>query len=244
MGHGAEIIDVTFVDADTGQTFLQLKLPARQLPESFSAATTLNLGKDDWQVIEAAPVTAAEFVASRRLTLRMRKLQAIDPREILFSLPTVADVVPQVVPPAAGAPEPLLTLHEDDWLQLELVPEEVAERTQPDLDAIAKVLSTARKGPGFERLHIRKALPAPFSHRVLEVAALQRRFGAGGAIAAPGGVLEGGFAFGLPGGGVLYGQSDGPRVSALGLRRREDDAAELMRDERLVLVDWVAARRA
>src|SRR5450432_3916528 len=123
VSDGARIIDVTFIDADSDKTFLALKLPARQLPETFATATTLNLGKDDWQVVEAKPVTAAEFIASGTLTLRMRKLQAIDPREILFSLPTVADEIPK---PRAAKGQLLFSLHEDDWLQLELVPAEVA----------------------------------------------------------------------------------------------------------------------
>ena len=236
----ASIVDVTFIDADSGQTFLQLKLPARQLPESFDAATTLNLGKDDWQVVEASPASAAEFIAGGKLTLRLRRLQVIDPRDILFSLPTVADEVPKAVPPTGSA---VLTLHEDDWLQLELVPRELVTRVEPDLAAIRKVLAAERQGPGFKRLHIRKALPAPFADRALTLASLERRFGARRTVAwsSQPGDVEHGFAFALPTGGVLYGAGDGPNVAALGVDRLDADMKALCADERLALVDWCLA---
>lgn len=235
------IVDVTFLDADSGQTIMKLKLPARQLPESFATDTTLDLGQDDWQVVEARPVTATEFIAKGALTLRLRKLQKIDPREILFSLPTVADEVPKGVP-AEG--EVLLTLHEDDWLQLELVPAEVEAQLAADLTGVRRVLEHERKGPGFERLHIRKALPAPFGMRVLNVAALEQRFGARRAIAwlNQSGLVEHGFAFALPGGAVLYGVADGPRVAQLGVSRADADVRALREAERLLLVDWCAAK--
>ena len=232
-------MDVTFIDVESGSVFLQLKMPARQLPDSFATATTLNLGKDDWQVVEASPATSAEFIAKGALTLKLRRLQKIDPKEILFSLPTVADELPKAAPSSGPA---LLTLHEDDWLQFELVPAEVEERLAPDLAAIRTVLETERKGPGFERLHVRKAVPAPFSERVLAIASLEQRFGARRALAWRGqdGAIAGGFAFALPG-GVLYGVADGPRVGQLGLDTAAADVRALPTVERLVLVDWCRA---
>lgn len=235
----AALVDVTFIDADTGQTFLQLKVPARQLPERFDAATTLNLGKDDWHVIEATPAESSAFIASGKLTLRLKRLDAIDVRDILFSVPTVADEVPKALP-GSGA---LLKLHEDDWLQHELVPVELEAALAHDLDAIRKVLDTERQGPGFKRLHIRKAVPAPFAQRVLPLATLEQRFGAPRTVAwsnAPG-LVEHGFAFVLPDGATLYGVAHGPRVAQLGIDRRDAGLEGLCADERLVLVDWCRA---
>jgi lysophospholipase L1-like esterase len=56
-----DIIHVRYLDAANGKVFAQVKLPISKLPESFEASTTLHRGEEDWQVIEARPVTAAEF---------------------------------------------------------------------------------------------------------------------------------------------------------------------------------------
>ncbi len=169
----------------------------------------------------------------------MRKLQLIDPREILFSLPTVADEIPEPGPPAKS---PLLTLHQDDWLQLELVPAEVLVRAEPDLTAIQKVLATERQGPGFKRLHIRKALPDPFADRELPLAELTRRYGPAREIQWSGGqgAVERGFGFTLPNQAILYGQAsaDSAFVFGLGVDRLDADLSALRSDARLALIDW------
>ena len=235
----AAIVNVTFIDTDTGNTFLQLKLPARQLPDSFATATTLNLGKDDWQVVEASPATSAEFIARGALTLRLKKLQKIDPKDLLFSLPTIADPVPQPVP---GDGEPLLKLHEDDWLQLELVPAEIEPRLESDLLAIRRVLEHERQGAGFKQLHIRNAVRVPFAFRELPLAALEQRFGRRWPLAwhSSPGLARHTFAFPLVK-GALYGTVDGPRVAQLAVDRADADVRDFCLAERLLLVDWVRA---
>lgn len=235
---GTSIIDVTFVDADTGKDFLKLKLPVRQLPSTFNADTTLNLGKDDWSVVEATPPSIEEIVQAGKLRLTLRKAQVIDPSTILFSLPTVADFVPAAAPKESLGDA--LLIHEDDWLQLELVPDEVVGTLKPDLDAIKDVLAHGRKGPGFERIHLRAGVRAPFAERELQLSALVADFGAKLPIAYRGhaGQLEDCFAFRLPSGGWLYGQERSGRVVALGLTTK--DGAALHRLGRLTLIDWCA----
>ncbi|MBK7862224.1 MAG: hypothetical protein IPJ65_27180 [Archangiaceae bacterium] len=239
MSEGARIFDVTFIDADSGQTFLRLKLPARQLPESFSPATLLNLGKDDWQVVTAQPESTQGLASGAAVVLTLRKVSAIDPRELLFSLPTVADEVPALT--AEGRGEVLLQLTEDDWLQHELLPVELRARIDAELAAVREVLEHSRRGSGFERLHLRKALPRPFEGRALRVEALATRFGAPGVVAAQAGFFEHSFAFAVPG-GVLYGEALEGAVRAMGLSSRAVEVAALCADERLLRVDWLLAR--
>ena len=90
----ATIIDVTFTDAETGDEFLKLKMPVRQLPQR---EVTMTLGKVDWLVVDTTPSRTEEIVKSGKVSLVLRKVQAVDANTILFSLPTVADVIPEEV---------------------------------------------------------------------------------------------------------------------------------------------------
>ncbi|MHB8877651.1 MAG: hypothetical protein ACYC8T_28500 [Myxococcaceae bacterium] len=250
---GSSLVEVTFVDAGTGEEFLRLKFPARQLPDSFGAQTTMHLGKDDWLVVEASPPTALEFVASGALKLRMRKLEQVDPSKLLFSLPTVADEIPQPVE-APSAPEPLLRLPEDDWLQLELLPREAEAAARRELSAIQQILDHERSGEGFKKLHLRKALAHPFAARPLSFEELCAAAGDPPerpiAWAQGSGVLEGGFALCLPSGLVLYGQRSPAGVTGLGVApkpprepsRAAGELSHLMASLGLLLADWCRAR--
>jgi hypothetical protein len=230
----ATIIDVTFVDAESGKTFLQLKLPLRQL-----ATPSMTLGKDEWFIVGATPSDIAEVEKTGVVRLLLRKVQSVDPNTILFSLPTVADVIPEPEPTDRDLSS--FRLSEDDWLQLELVPSEVVAQAQPDLDAIRRVLDHERQSVGFKHLHVRKALPNPFAGQELLLETLQAEFGATRTVAYVGskGVLPGCFAFDLASGATLYGQTNGPRVVSLGLSARDDEA--LARLGGLTLIDWCAA---
>ena len=121
----------------------------------------MTLGKVDWLVLDTTPSWVEEIVKAGKVSLVLRKVQYVDPNTILFSLPTVADVIPEEL--VEG--EPALRMHEDDWLQLELVPQEVVGKAQRDLEAIKVVLASEREKAGFKRLHIRKALHSPFADR-------------------------------------------------------------------------------
>ena len=230
----ATIIDVTFVDADTEKPFLRLKLPLRQL-----ATPTMTLGKDEWFVVGATPSDIAEVEKTGVVRLLLRKVQSVDPDTILFSLPTGADGIPEPVPVDRDLSS--FRLSEDDWLQLELVPAEVVDQAQPDLDAIRRILDHERQGIGFKHLHVRKALPHPFVGKELRLETLSADFGASRTVAYVGskGVLPGCFAFELASGAVLYGQADAGRVVSLGLSAPDEDA--LARLGGLTLIDWCAA---
>jgi hypothetical protein len=58
----------------------------------------MHLGKNgDWEVVEARPMTAAEFRKTGKLVLIVRKVKAtqfVDPAKILFSLPTISNELP------------------------------------------------------------------------------------------------------------------------------------------------------
>ncbi len=60
-------------------------MPVDKLPDSFEIDTTLHLGETDWSVVCAEPSIKAEFSKTRKLTIRLRKIESMDPKEIAFS---------------------------------------------------------------------------------------------------------------------------------------------------------------
>src|SRR5215831_558817 len=88
MANGKSI-RVTFVDAASGTPFGVSDVPARTIPDSFEADTTLNLAGQDWAVAAAEPMTRAEYERTGALRLSLSKItvQSVPPGDILFSLP-------------------------------------------------------------------------------------------------------------------------------------------------------------
>lgn len=234
----ATIIEVSFTDAETGQEFLKLKLPVRGLPQRDA---TWTLGQDDWLVVDSTPERIEETMKVRKLSLVLRKVQYVDAKAIRFSLPTVADLIPEEET-EGGSMENALRLHEDDWLQLELVPKEVVPQAAADLEAVKAVLSNEREGAGFKRLHIRKALPAPFAAHSFSMATLRGYFGAERPVAYKGhpSPLKNCFALILASGAWIYGHAAAGQVVSLGLTTRDEHA--LNRLEALALIDWCAGK--
>ena len=234
-------IHVVLVDAGDGEVLGQVDLPAEQLPETFAVSTTLHLGDDEWQVERAEPVTRAEYAASGQLRLWLRRLARVDPREILFSLPTLETLAPPLTP-ATG---PAAWMHEDDWRQRELVSPRFADEVAAELADIRAVLTHHRRGPGFERLHVRERIPEPLAGLAITVADLAlpgplRSLALGASGDTRPLVVVGGF---LDEDSGVYGRTDGLRVVALGLRRDlvPPSLVALARAHRLLCVDWLAA---
>ncbi len=76
---------VTFIDDATGAAFATSELLPADLPESFEIDTTLHLGESNWSVVHAEPLTREACKKSRKLTLRLRKLEMMAPEAISFS---------------------------------------------------------------------------------------------------------------------------------------------------------------
>jgi hypothetical protein len=78
-------IAVTLVDDSTGAAFASSEMPLDRLPDSFLIDTMLHLGDDNWSVVSAEPPTKPEFAKSRTVTLRLRKVVRLDPKDISYS---------------------------------------------------------------------------------------------------------------------------------------------------------------
>lgn len=175
-----DLVHVQFVDQATGQVFAESPMPPGRLPESFEARTTLHLGEDDWEVVEARPVTAADFRRSRKLTLILRRvvLQKLGPGEILFSLPTITnDALPDVAAGSSKLGRDVIEIHEDNWRQIEWIAGSESDAIAAELDAIREVHLHERNGVGFKRVHLRKAITEPLVGVSFTIRELQQVIG-------------------------------------------------------------------
>jgi hypothetical protein len=129
-------VEVVFVDGDTGAQVGRARLSRDQVPESFGTHTTVALGATTWLVEHAETSSAADVAAGRRLVLTVRRVDAVPPADILYSLPTICDVLPAS---AGGAGIDRLEFHEDDWRQVEMVSGSLLDVVAGELHAIRAV---------------------------------------------------------------------------------------------------------
>ena len=78
-------VSVTFIDDATNETFAETQMPLANLPDSFAEETILHIGDHDWSVVKAEPQSKKEFAKSRLLTLRLCKIEQVDPQTLSFS---------------------------------------------------------------------------------------------------------------------------------------------------------------
>ena len=232
-------IRVELVNAATGGSMGEANLPADRLPDAFDAQTTMHLGNDEWHVVVAEPMTRAEYEASGRLRITLHRIEKVDPKAILFSLPTIENTMPPLQQ-GAGA---TCALHEDDWRQHELVSAGLEPELAAELADIRKIHDD-RVGVGFKTIHVRGRIPAPLAGRTVPLEALALALGGPrrDTVSLGDGQVVGGFAYAI-GDGHVYGREDGGLIQELAVARGTDTRglATFARDHQLVLVDWCAA---
>ncbi|TCO92767.1 hypothetical protein EV701_10544 [Chthoniobacter flavus] len=179
--------------------------------------------------------------------------QTVDPKSILFSLPTLSDDLPELEQ-VQGRPEPgALILHEDDWSQLEFFsPDRLAEVEQM-LRAYKPFEAANRVGAGWKKPFVRKIARQPVVRGSRIPDRLASLVGAQVALApilmsAPsvGGRVKNGFSIPLGGNVTLYGYEDDAGIAVLGASLGRDPVdhklteafARLNAAEGLILVDW------
>jgi hypothetical protein len=247
MGFFARKVRVTLVDDRSGSVLGVTKLDASALPASFFASTTMHVREAEWSVVSADPMTRDGYEKTRRLVLRLRPVERVDPQTILFSLPTICDQLPTSEGADANGSE--VGLREDDWRQIELVAASLVPLVEAELAAIRSIYADERVGVGFRKIHVRSSLPQPIadgtvsSEEVLALAGarmyLPLRFSGSGRR------VTDGVAVRLDGQGALYGLRHGESVAVVGFY--PGPPSGLVELERfadrngLVVVDWCRA---
>ncbi len=134
-------IKVEFIDNSNGKTIGVTELSSEQLPQTFSKQTTMHILEDDWNVEEAIPENAEDFIKSGKLILKMRKVEYMNPNDIWFSLPTIENNLPKITN------QPIFTdfaiqMHQDEWLQQEFISQENSEYVD---DFLTKIKESAKE---------------------------------------------------------------------------------------------------
>jgi hypothetical protein len=142
------MIHVQFVDEQTGKAFAETNAPLSSLPQSFEAATQIELRGQPWEVIKADPVIAEHFARSRNLTLILRqvKITSVKTEDILYSLPTICDAIPPIAKGTSKLDRHVFEFHEDYWRQIELISIDQMANIQAELIDIRKIYEESAVG--------------------------------------------------------------------------------------------------
>jgi hypothetical protein len=146
-------IEVTFIDDLTGESIGVTHIPANNLPDSFERDTIINLSGADWNVLNARPKTRAQYTKSAQLILWIRRIDRVNPSDILYSLPSICDVVPDINNRSLSGHE--LTIAEDDWRQFELISHQLADKVDKEIAKIQRIHEHATAGVGWREIHLR-----------------------------------------------------------------------------------------
>jgi len=117
---GSDKIRVQFIDNSTGETIGVSDMMPDQLPETFSVPTTLHVQEKEWSVDEAIPEHSAHFIKTKKLVLKLRKIEKINLQDVLFTLPTISNEIP-VTGGKCLHNDFEISIHEDDWRQREFL---------------------------------------------------------------------------------------------------------------------------
>ncbi|MDB5336836.1 MAG: hypothetical protein JWN70_2455 [Planctomycetaceae bacterium] len=248
-------IQVTFIDDATGESIGATRIPPSDLPETFELDTTLHLGDVDWTVIAAIPLTRAEYSQSQKLTLRLRRVEYVDPHDILFSLPTICDAIPGTgADPVTGNE---FELAEDDWRQFEFVSHELAEEVDAEIAQIRLIHENYSAEVGWSKIHVRRQPEPPILSNI-PLLAIGATFGGSLESAsitycgADTRILDG-YSFTTPDGLIIYGVAPGNRAQVIAIGQTGPDGLStetveclrsLARAWQLDLVNWGRCARA
>ena len=129
----------------------------------------------------AAPVAGQSNPAqtTSRATTESNVTQT-DPKDILFSTPTLNDALPTDLGPSAPGDD-CFQMHEDDWRQFEFVSAALGAETASELAAIDRIwneqsVPLGNDATAFRNVHIRQRIPTPLDVP-MSVADYEKLFG-------------------------------------------------------------------
>jgi len=157
-------IRVEFINSLNNEVIGFSEMTADQLPETFEINTTMNLGENDWSVDEAIPEKSTDFIKSKHLILKMSKIELMNPKDILFSLPTISNEIGSTVPKALFNDFEYQIL-EDDWRQNEFLNKASINLINQEIEEIKKIWKNDKKEDAsfnaFKNCHVRSLIGFP-----------------------------------------------------------------------------------
>ncbi len=259
MAHSDFSVKVQFIDDASGEALGFSEMAPDSLPETFELDTTLEIGDDDWNVVDAQPKTRAEYVESKTLTLRLRRLEKIDPSKLMYTMATICDRLPPLGESPVNCSDEDVMLHEDDWCQVEFVAAADQDHIATQVAEIHQFKIDNWSGEGWKNIFVRPDHPTKFASLGIGFDTLQKAFSG----SAPGRVLVfqsfsdakgsarevvGGFSFRGQDGLIVYGHHVEGVVASLAASLFVDNESEVESISKrllsvgqlgpLLLVDW------
>ena len=244
-------IRVEFVNAGSGQPFSVSEVDVDELPDVFDVESEISIADTRYEIVEANPAFKKDFSVSGAVSLKLRRIELVDPDKILFSLPTI-----DTHPPEAGDVEcpadKRLIIHEDDWRQIEFISMSHLPGIRSELSAVERVYQECRQGDGFRRIHVREEIGAPLFDTLLDLKKAKRELGSkrtlkGFSVGGSRRLAADGFAFETDLGMSFFGLQTNSTATALccSVRMPPNDpdkaakrVAAFTAKHRLVYVDW------
>lgn len=156
----SKTVTVAFIDELTGKQIASSEMPLDQLPDTFALDTTLDMAGAPYVVVRAEPMTKAEFSKTKRLSIGLRRLESLDPKTILFSLPTISgSALPKTF--ASASRNDIVTIHEDDWRQCEFISCVHSAEISAELAGIQNIRTNEAAAVGWRKIHLRERIAAP-----------------------------------------------------------------------------------
>lgn len=236
-------INVTFINNATGELLGTRQMDEKELPEVFDRSIQFHIEEKVYQIVKAEPATQAEFKKSKKLSIYIQPIEKLDPKDILFSTPTISnEIAPLTDKPLYQDFE--LKILEDNWRQIEFLPLSVLSVIQEEMADIEKIIfpENDEEKPGFKEIHVRKRIGAhhlsiPFNE-FCELAGIKEK----GLLKFwdHEGYVENGFAL-RSDNYTYYGTLQGDMIKELCLddfESAETEFYQIAAQYKLVLVDW------
>lgn len=168
-------IKIDFIQEGMSEPFSSTNMPIDELPESFDKHTTLTIGDEQWEVQEAIPEKKDIFSKTGFLKLVLKKVELIDPNEILFSTLTINDELPQLEQREVS--QNILPMHEDNWRQFELISRKFKKEIEYEFRYIIRVEKEHKvKDAGYNNIHVRKEISTPLDDKSITLQELEEHF--------------------------------------------------------------------
>jgi len=237
-------IKVQFIDNSNGQIIGVTEMKADQFPETFSVPTTMHIQDNDWDVEEAIPENSIDFVKTKNLVLKMRKIEKMNIDDIWYSLSTISNEFPQTV--AMTQPTEFdIHIHEDDYRQREFLNFDALSLIEEEFIEIKNIWENHSKKSEeytlFKNCHVRNVIGIPnLTINFYELKTLLKSDSVGQVII-NGEILKNGFAI-KTGNATYFGTLDNDSVTELCISQWNQNATsevkEITKVFNLLFVNW------
>lgn len=146
-------VTVTYIDHVSWQQLAESKLKSNRLVSQLITRKTLELQGRQWSVVRAEPESRSEIRKIRALTIWVKQVPPAPPGIQQFPVPSIAAEIP-VSSSLRPFEEFNLTIHPNEWRQIEFLPSGSRQMIQEEMAPISRILEADSRG-GFPDIHVR-----------------------------------------------------------------------------------------